>query len=1114
LVRSVAPFNLRCSRSQHTSALCSILIFGLLPFGLFRAATAPRATATASPRAAQKNSAQERKDAWRLLPRGDGYDRRELRRGEAHWYEIPLNRNQYARVAVYLHGIDIVLTVFAPDGKMLEQVDTPTFIEGKKSIMWVSDAAGSYQLEARSPGTEDTPGYYSISVQRSGQATEENRDLILADRLTAEGWRLHEIGTEEALRQAIPKLEEAWSHWRAAAQLAHGTTALEFLGEDISRETEVKYLVLKHGANALMYLGEVYFGLSDYEKALDTYQQALEVWEGKPGTEGWTYNNIGETYSARGDKQRALENFTLSLRAYEKRNAHQDEELAVGLTAVGSFYASIRENEKALDYLNRAALLSRQSDNSRREARARQLIGEIQFASGDYHAALDSFEQARRVWHDTNHLLPESKALDSIGVTHAALGDHQKALDSLTEALRVSRVAGDRRGEAQARTDLGAVYFSMGDIEKALAHCLEALPLRRAVGDREGEASTLYQIARAERDQGKLTESRASLEQALMIVEDVRTALTPEFRPQYFSTVADYYNLYIDLLMRLHRSNPAAGFEALALQAGERARARSLLETLAEAKVDLTQGVDPNLVEQRRKLAQRLNARAEYRSRLQLQGAAEQVAAVTREIDAITLDYQQAEGLMRARSPRYAALTQPKPLSASQIQQLLDEDTLLLEYSLGDERSYLWAVSPKSFTSYELPPRREIEAAARRVYDLVTARGRRLNRESDKQYRSRVARADAEFTVAASALSRILVGSVAEKLGNKRLVIVTEGALQFIPFGALPAPVVGHAASLRPRVSATVKSRRALRHQPLTPNPQPLIVRHDIVSLASASALAILRQELKDRKPAPRSIAVLADPVFSADDPRVQQRFRTLNPYTFEQNKAKRISPTPSRQPPTPDNATPSDLERAIEDVDGTELGNRIPRLLATRWEAQQITSFTPAGKQALDFAASREAATSSEMGQYRIIHFATHALIDSVHPELSGIVLSLVDDEGRPKDGFLRADDIFNLKLSADLVVLSACRTGLGKDVRGEGLISLTRGFMYAGAPRVVVSLWRVSDQATAEFMARFYRRILNGSGQSPSSALRQAQLEMLKDKRWQSPYFWAGFVLQGEWR
>jgi tetratricopeptide (TPR) repeat protein len=186
--------------------------------------------------------------------------------------------------------------------------------------MWVSEAVGSYRLEVRSPATEAAPGYYSIGLQRSGPATEENKEVILADRLSAEGWRLHEIGTEDALRQAIPKLEEAWSHWCAASQFAHGTSALHFLHEDISRETEVKELVLKHGANALMYLGEVYFGLSDYEKALDAYQQAVQVWQDKPGgSEGWAYNNIGETYNTMGDKQRALDNFAKSLRAYEKR---------------------------------------------------------------------------------------------------------------------------------------------------------------------------------------------------------------------------------------------------------------------------------------------------------------------------------------------------------------------------------------------------------------------------------------------------------------------------------------------------------------------------------------------------------------------------------------------------------------------------------------------------------------------------------------------------------------------------------------------------------------------------------------------------------------------------
>ena len=158
-------------------------------------------------------------------------------------------------------------------------------------------------------------------------------------------------------------------------------------------------------------------------------------------------------------------------------------------------------------------------------------------------------------------------------------------------------------------------------------------------------------------------------------------------------------------------------------------------------------------------------------------------------------------------------------------------------------------------------------------------------------------------------------------------------------------------------------------------------------------------------------------------------------------------------------------------------------------------------------------AATSPELGRYRYVHFATHGYIDSERPGLSALVLSLVDKDGRPQDGFLRANEIYNLSLPAELVVLSACQSGLGKEVRGEGLIGLTRGFMYAGTPRVVVSLWNVNDRATSELMARFYTRMLKG-GERPAAALRRAQVEMLEGGRWASPYYWAAFTLQGEWR
>jgi CHAT domain-containing protein len=192
-----------------------------------------------------------------------------------------------------------------------------------------------------------------------------------------------------------------------------------------------------------------------------------------------------------------------------------------------------------------------------------------------------------------------------------------------------------------------------------------------------------------------------------------------------------------------------------------------------------------------------------------------------------------------------------------------------------------------------------------------------------------------------------------------------------------------------------------------------------------------------------------------------------------------------------------------------------LPRLPFTRIEATAIMSTAPDhAAQWLDFDASKPALLGPDIGRYRIVHVASHTFVDDLHPELSSIVLSTVDRVGNPVDGFVRLEDIFNMRLEAELAVLSACETGTGTPVRGEGVIGLTRGFMYAGTPRVIFSLWKVDDSATAELMKLFYRNLFGSSRLPPSAALRNAQIAISRQARWASPYYWAGFELQGEWR
>lgn len=486
--------------------------------------------------------------------------------------------------------------------------------------------------------------------------------------------------------------------------------------------------------------------------------------------------------------------------------------------------------------------------------------------------------------------------------------------------------------------------------------------------------------------------------------------------------------------------------------------------------------------------------------------------SIENELTQLTSRQQEVKAQIRQNSPNYATLTQPQPLSATEIQQQLDNNTVLLEFALGEKQSWLWVVTTSQIVSFRLPARHEIESSARQVYNLLTARQPKTG-ESKNSYHSRVVEADAQLPNRAAALSQMLLGQIAVSLQQqwkgKRLAIVAPEVLEYLPFAALPIPVADQQQKMEGKQNA---SPATVSHQQL-----PLITQHEIVNLPSASALAALRREAYGRKPAEKQIAVFADPVFAPTDSRLlnaTKKTASHEPIATVRSGGETMIDSSASDTPFSVMLNAS-LMRSIKDV---YLGNErdgFSRLPFSREEAEAIVSLAPknALMKAMDFQANRALATNGELSHYRIIHFATHGLLNSQHPELSGLVLSLVDENGRSQDGFLRMQEIYNLNLPAELVVLSACQTGLGKEIKGEGLVGLTRGFMYAGAQRVIASLWKVDDFATAQLMKSFYRGMLK-EGLKPAAALRAAQLEMLKQKNWSSPFFWAAFTIQGEWK
>ena len=936
---------------------------------------------------------------------------------------------------------------------------------------------------------------------------------IRGQQLLSDGVSLFDKGTNESRQAAINMIHQALSIFQS----------------------------VKYGpgeAAALDNLGQMNYVLGNKKEALDFYLKALDVGRasGDKYTEGMALSLLGKYYvnvSALDDGLNYIKQ-AMPLLIETKSNASED------LDIVFTLHQLAGEDTKALDYFNGILPLAKSAQNEVSEGNILRLIGMLHWYSNDEPRALDYYLQSLRLLQKVDDRRAVQMTLNNIGLAYTQLGEFDRARTYLGEALTMSRNNNDRPNEAVSLINLGRLdlaagsdmsargkfssaaeiartlndgkteamalgnvcttynlpeekeqrlkchldslkrlqelkenswivgilvnlafhYKDSGQKQQAFDYYTQALSLSTKLNDQQSTINILDSLALFELDRGNLQQARVNAESAIQILESSRGRIgSSELQGYYFGTRAYVYKTYIHILMELHRQQPAAGYDLRALQASERGRARSLVEKLREAST--RQPVDKQLLEREQSLEAQVNAKAFRRIELLATKDTEPEAkALTLEIEVLMAELENVRGQIRQKSPRSADFTEPTTLTVQQIQALLDRDTVILEYSLGDQASYLWAVTSTSITSHVLPKASEVTTAALELYEMLAKRNP----------------VSSEMLSSARNLSRMLLAPVAAQLQKKRVVIVADGALRYLPFATLPNPAAAK------RQSDYV----------------PLIRTNELTNLPSIPALVALRTQAGSRKPAAGDVAVIADPVFSAQDERVLKR-----------------DPASQASVAAPIDVMSQLMQRVVEKTSAERDGDNLARLPGSRREAEAIAALLPSGKvrKILDFNSSRDVVRSEELAGYRNLLFATHALIDNTHPELTAIVLSLVDQNGNPVDGYLRLHEIQNLNLSADLVVLSACSTGLGKDVEGEGLIGLTQGFIYAGAARVVVSLWKVDDDATAELMIKFYRGMLK-EGKRPAEALRAAEVEMSKSDQWKSPHYWAAFVLQGEWR
>jgi len=1044
--------------------------------------------------------------------------------GDVQTFELAVRAGTAVALDIDQRGADVSTTLTPAQGDQVSADDTDRGAIGRERLLWMPAADGTVTLTVKTARVNGPGARYVLRadvIEATDGLDVAVRAFNTPSRLLGvtpvppppgiEGdlgaalalWRRlgeRALAAETQMRLAKLQLNRLQRPVDAIASYTDALAAFEALGFQVDV------------VNALSSLAEAQRQLGRYRESIDSLERARASSEAiDPFTAAILESDLSRAMAELGDYEGSIPYAMRAIAAFKRANAFGDA--IVTQERLADSYIGLRRVDEALEVLSEALTLAPKYGKPNSMMSLWRTVGRVHSAAGDDERAIAAFRKAQEIVPPDSMpgqvlvldiarqqsrraaFAEERAALEpllarippqqqntwaavatELGWAYTSLGEPARALPLQTKALEIVKAGGSARSEVIVLRDLANTQRALADLAGARASTGRIAELAAAMPGNPLGSLLLREKARNERLAGDLPAAQKYMDLAIADIEAARDSQRAQaLRASFAGNTISYYEDAIDLAMEMHAKDPQGGHDGRALALFERSRARSLSDLLANASVDIRADVAPALIAQQKDL-QRQIAIADAGIRAAGKDHA-RVDTLEQEIDQLTRQLTVLDAQARAASPRYHAATRPALGSLAEIQALLDDDTVLLAFASGTKKGWGWAVTRTSVRAFETPAAAAIDAAARAVVEAM-----------------RQPASSASADEARAALSDLVLGPIAAPLAGewrgRRLAIVASGPLEYVPFAALAAPAAPGAAPA---------ARGWLGRD------------HEIVLLPSASVLALLR-EPRPRRTAPAGgLVVIADPVYSASDPRVASRGSApvlMARATTRRAGGEAAPATPPAAAPDGDGSVGA-LTRA-----GSTHGD-FARLVFSRQEARALAELAGPHRavQELDFDANLATVRGPVAAGARFLHLATHGILDATRPERSGLVLSLVDRNGQARDGVLRLNDIFSLSLSADLVVLSGCETGLGRQLRGEGLVGLTRAFMYAGAPRVVSSLWQVDDQATAQLMTRFYRHLLQG-GERPAAALRAAQLELSADPRWAAPYFWAGFVMQGDWR
>lgn len=964
---------------------------------------------------------------------------------------LDLKSNDFFEIQVNQNGLDVVVTLNDGSGNPWLSSDLPIGGDGHEKILGLAPHSSTYQVTVQALN-KTASGRIDINVLHLRPSTPT--DIVLAQAFQmlntalkkSDRHGLYEIQTAKEMFQAnlstyfafYAQIELA-RKWQQLEKPFNALNEFEIASNMMPPESACHW-----GSFIFTQMAFIQNQIAQPNQTKDSFLRAIKTNElcNKIKNKAHTMVQLGQFHYSRREIVDALKQFKHALPLFHKVNAVTGTINA--MEKMANCYSYMGQSEAARDILLQALTLSEEQANQPFKGRIFVQIGWTHFIEKNYELACDYYDKALDRFQKKGLISSQAFALDRKGTTLRAKGEYERALNAFTTARKIYADLNQYESVSIINSNISQTYAAFEDWEHTVEYGKKALQGYQKSHKLRLQPRILSVLAKAKKNQGNLLEAKTLFEQALTILEQLRSESRTRKQGQSFTaTRHEYYQDYFEILGDLHRLHPNKDYDRLALQWAEKNKARSLRESNSYA---VSGSQQPSNIEDIQNIAKNISDLEQARLQLEFSKvSSDDIELVKREIRQSLLEYD------TKTSRKSKVLVSNSDIISNIDNFFIDDNMSILFFSFGKSRLFLWEINKDNFNFHILEHKFIIEQKLRRLFSLLATGWKRSNK--------------LERTLLKNELSNLILGNVVNLEPKRKLIIIPDGILHYLPFSMLNKP------------GTTNRDT----------HPIPLIFEHEISYSPSLSFFMSDPQNGSQSKPAEPKIAIFADPVLEFKDARLG------NPST---------SASPIYPPRIP-------LTRSLESMNI----NQLSRLKYSSKEADLIQTLAKQETSifAKGFAANKKAFFSKDLAEYSHLHIATHGLLHPNSHDLGGLVLSLYDPQGHPVDGFVRTFELYGKQWPSELVVLSACSTGVGHLLEGEGPVGLAQAFFEGGTSQVMVSLWNVPDQSTAVLMEKVYSNMFLKS-MTPSKALQQAQIDMVKLTRWDDPYFWAGFVVTGK--